>query len=85
MEQSLFPLAHTESPWVGELQPPTPVTLDMDWLDKLPGLVFSLTEEPQERGAELNQLVRVSACATSQRDNTMSAPSKHKIMTHTYH
>ena len=68
MEQSLFPLAHTESPWVGELQPPTPATLDMDSLDKQPGLVWSLTEEPQEHGVEVNQHVRVSA--HSQRADT---------------
>ena len=59
MEQSLFPLAHTESPWVGELQPPTPATLDMDSLDKLPGLVWSLMEEQQEHGVEVSQLARV--------------------------
>ena len=68
MEQSLFPLAHTESPWVGELQPPTPATLDMGSLDKQPGLVWSLMEEPQEHGVEMNQHVRVSA--HSQRANT---------------
>ena len=27
MELSPFPLAHTESPWVWELQPPIPATL----------------------------------------------------------
>ena len=60
MEQSPFPLAHMESPWVGELQPPTPATLDMDLWDKQPGLVWSLMEEPQETGVEVNQFVRVS-------------------------
>ena len=60
MEQSPFPLAHMESPWVGELQPPTPATLDMDLLDKQPGLVWSLMEKPQEHGVEVNQLVKVS-------------------------
>ena len=62
MEQSPFPLAHMESPWVGELQPPTPATLDMDLLDKQPGLVWSLMEEPQEHGVEVNQPVKVSEC-----------------------
>ena len=60
MEQSPFPLAHMESPWVGELQPPTPATLNMDLLDKQPGLVWSLMEEPQEHGVEVHQLVKVS-------------------------
>ena len=60
MEQSLFPLAYTKSPWVGELQPPTPATLDMDSLDNQPGLVWPLTEDSQEHGVEVNQLVRVS-------------------------
>ena len=60
MEQSPFPLVHMESPWVGELQPPTPATLDMDLLDKQPGLVWLLMEGPQEHGVEVNQLVRVS-------------------------
>ena len=60
MEQSPFPLAHMESPWVEELQPPTPATLDMDLLDKQPGLVWSLMEVPQDHGVELNLLVRVS-------------------------
>ena len=49
-----------ESPWVGELQPPTPATLDMDLLDKQSGLVWSLMEVPQEHGVEVNQLVKVS-------------------------
>ena len=60
MEQSPFSLAHVESPWVGELLPPTPATLGMDLWDKQPGLVWSLMEEPQEHGVEVNQLVRVS-------------------------
>ena len=60
MEQSPFPLVHMESPWVGELQPPTPATLDTDLWDKQPGLVWSLMEEPQEHGVEVNQLVKVS-------------------------
>ena len=59
MVRSLLPLAHMESPWVGELQPPTPVTLDMDLLDKQPGLVWSLMEEPQEHGVEVKQHVKV--------------------------
>ena len=59
MEQSTFPLVHMESPWVGELQPPTPATLGMDLLDKQPGLVWSLMEELQETGVEVNQLVKV--------------------------
>ena len=60
MEQSPFPLAHTESPWVGELQPPTPATLDMDLLGKQPGLVWSITVlMAQECGMEINQCVGV--------------------------
>ena len=61
MEQSPFPLAHMESPWVGELQPPTPATLGMDLWDKQPGLVWSLMEEPQEHGVQVHQPVTVSA------------------------
>ena len=60
MEQSLFPLAHMESPWAGELEPPTPATLDMDSLDKQPGRVWSLMKE-QEYGVVVNQFVRVSS------------------------
>ena len=73
MEQSPSPLAHMESPWVGELQPPTPVTLDMDLLDKQPGLVWSLMEGPLEHGVEVNQLVRVrlSAVQCSQRQQIL--------------
>ena len=59
MEQSTFPLAHMESPWVGELQLPTPATLDMDLLDNQPGLVWSLTEVPREHGVGFNHLVSV--------------------------
>ena len=75
MEQSPSPLAHMESPWVGELQPPTPVTLDMDLLDKQPGLVRSLMKGPLEHGVEVNQLVRVrlSAVQCSQRESKYCA------------
>ena len=60
MEQSPSPLAHMESPWVGELQPPTPATLDMDLLDKQPGLVKLQAMDTQEHGVEMSHFVRVS-------------------------
>ena len=60
MEQSPFPLAHMESPWVEELQPPTPATLDMDLLDKQPGLAWILGMDIQEHGVEMSHFVWVS-------------------------